>query len=228
MRRKCEVNGETRVLYNESLPELVCALEADGLFVVPLALQLLPVALLLVDHLLHQAVQQRLGLLRKVHAHGVVDVHLRDLGPDQVVPLLLPALHCWQSLRAPDLALLLVEGDHRLREGVLDRPVVDLRDPGRPGKARDGVVDFDDDVVAVVVHGLNEGRQPTLSDAALLSVGQVAALHLSSLQVEQLHLELALLLVEGIVEHCRRVDWLRQRLLLPDGLEGELETVGQH
>lgn len=87
-----------RVLYNKSLPEVVSALEADGFFVVPLALYFLSVALFLVDHFLDQPVEQRLCLPGDVHTHGVIDVHLRYLWPDQVVALLLAALDRWQAL----------------------------------------------------------------------------------------------------------------------------------
>lgn len=65
---------------------------------VPLALHLLPEALLLVHDLLDQPVQQRLCLLGDVHSHGVVDVHLRYFGPNQVVALLFVALNSRQSL----------------------------------------------------------------------------------------------------------------------------------
>lgn len=215
-------NGEARIAMNssdgqwrdetviyKSLPEVLCALEAHRFLVLPLPLHLLPVALLLVDDLLDQSVEQRLGLLDDIDAHGVVDIHLRNFGPNQVVALLLVALNCRQSLRAPYLAFLLVEGDHGLREGIFDSAVVDLSDSGRPGKARDGVVDFDDDVVAVVVHGLDKRGKPALSHAALLllSVGQVAALDLRALQLEQLHFVLSLLFLKGrFVEDGRGVD----------------------
>lgn len=85
---------------------------------------------------------------------------------------------------------------------------MDLGDSSWSGKTRDWVVDFNDDVVAIVVHGLDERRQSAFIDTALLSVGQVAALDLGCLQIEQFHLILALLLIKGIVENRRRVDRL--------------------
>lgn len=77
---------------------MVRAFETDGLLMMPLALNLLPEALLFVYYLLDQPIQQRLCLLSDVHSHRVVYVHLRDFGPNQVVALLLVALNSWQSL----------------------------------------------------------------------------------------------------------------------------------
>lgn len=95
---------------------------------------------------------------------------------------------------------------------------MNLGDSSRSGKTRDWIVDFYDNVVAVVVHGLDERGQSAFINAALLSVGQVAALDLCCLQIKQFHLILSLLLIKGIVENGRRVDRFRQGFLLPDGL----------